>query len=73
MRLGMFLFPGLQKNPDAISEYAGRYNMLAGKFLKYCLSDSGNVVISPFSVLLLLSILADSTAGGFGLKSNGGY
>ena len=45
--------------------YADQYNELARKLLKYCCAgaDGENVVISPLSILLLLSIAADSTAG----------
>ena len=45
--------------------YAEQYNELARRLLKHCCSEAEgeNVVISPLSILLLLSIAADSTAG----------
>ncbi len=46
-------------------QYAGRYNTLARRILMHCSSDhpGGNVFVSPFSILMLLSIAARSTAG----------
>ena len=56
---------GRQMKTVDFKAYADQYNELAGKLLKYCCSatDGENVVISPLSILLLLSIAADSTAG----------
>ena len=41
--------------------YSERYSLLTRHFLKGCLSEGGNVFISPLSIFLLLSIAADST------------
>ena len=46
-----------------IREYSDQYNALARQFMKYCFTDGGNVMISPFSIMLLLSIAADSASG----------
>lgn len=46
-------------------QYAGRYNTLAGRILMHCSAEhpGGNVFVSPFSILMLLSIAARSAAG----------
>ena len=58
---------GLRRQAKTVDfrAYADQYNELARKLIKYCCTgaDGGNVVISPLSVLLLLSVAADSTAG----------
>ena len=52
------------KKRNQIRRYTPRYNELAVKTLRY-LSESktDNVVFSPFSILMLLSIAADATDG----------
>ena len=45
---------------NKISQVSGRYNQLARQMLGYCLAEGGNVMISPLSVLLLLSVAADA-------------
>ena len=46
---------------NKISQYSGRYNQLTRQMLGYCLAEGENVMISPLSVLLLLSVAADAT------------
>ena len=48
-----------------ISQYEKRYNELAKRILLHCSVEhpDGNVFVSPFSVLMLLSLAARSTAG----------
>ena len=60
----MFRFAKAEKTLDT-RKYSGQYHTLAGKLLRYCCAETGrkNVFISPLSVLILLSIAADSTAG----------
>lgn len=52
------------KKKNQIRRYRDKYNTLATETMKYlALSDNNNVVFSPFSVLMLLSIAADSVDG----------
>ena len=53
----------MKHEAGSIKDYSGQYNLLTREFLKYSLSGGGNVMISPLSILLLLSIAADSTSG----------
>lgn len=48
-----------------IKDYSSRYNQLTGRFLHDMFSeaDGENVVMSPFSILMLLGIAAKSTSG----------
>ena len=48
-----------------LREFADRYNELTGLFLRKFGAETGegNLVFSPFSILSLLSILADATGG----------
>ena len=48
-----------------INQYSDHYNTLTRRILMHCIAEhpGENVFISPLSVLLLLSITADSTAG----------
>ena len=48
-----------------IKDYSSRYNELTGKFLQnmFLEADGGNVVMSPFSILMLLGIASQSTSG----------
>ncbi len=54
-----------QEKATDINAYTDQYNMLTKTFLKRCCAEAEgkNVVISPLSILLLLSMAADSTAG----------
>ena len=47
------------------SQYTNQYNTLTRRILTHCAAEhpGENIFISPLSVLLLLSIAADSTAG----------
>ena len=52
------------KKRNQISRYNKKYNDLTTRVLNYFLSsDPGNIVFSPFSVLMLLSIAADAVNG----------
>ena len=52
------------KKRNQIRRYKPKYNKLATAFLNdFLSSDSGNVVFSPFSVLMLMSIAADAVEG----------
>lgn len=46
-----------------MKDYSEQYNLLTRQLLTDCLSDDTNVLISPFSILLLLAIAADSASG----------
>lgn len=60
----MFEFEYRGKMPD-VKEYAEQYNALTGLLLKYCCAETGerNMMISPLSILLLLSVVSDTVAG----------
>ena len=52
------------KKKNQIIRYSSKYNLLTNKITKYFLSSAdNNLVYSPFSVLMLLSIMADSVNG----------
>ena len=56
-----------------ISGYSTKYNEFTGRFLSCRLSEDpyGNIVFSPLSMLLLLSLAADSAAGKTRREING--
>ena len=57
----------IRKHDEAmqINQYSEHYNILTRRILMHCIAEhpGENIFISPLSVLLLLSIAADTTAG----------
>lgn len=56
---------GLRMPEDKLRfrKFARQYNALTRLLLKCCCTEGENVFISPLSILLLLGLMADSTAG----------
>ena len=52
------------KKKNQIGRYSDKYNDIAANVMRYLAGDmKGNIVFSPFSILMLLSIVADAVAG----------
>ena len=61
----MNIDPGFVEKMKAIRAFDGEYNSMTRRLLTDCYEEAGgeNVVLSPLSIMLLLAVASDATAG----------